>query len=234
MNKQTENEFLEEYDSSAYEKPSIAVDVILFTIENDELKVLLIDRDEMPYAGEKSLPGVLVRMDETLDQAAMRAINQKTSLKDIYSEQLFTWGDLKRDPRMRIVSVSYLALVPYETLIARSTTKNMNNFLYSVDDLIHSDRKLAFDHLKMISYGRERIKNKAEYIPIAFELLPEKFTLPQLQKVYEILLGRDLYKANFRKKIQDLVEETEEYTSGDAHRPSKLYVRKQIACSMRK
>ena len=220
-----EDEFLNNYDSSSYEKPSVTVDLLVFTIEEDELKVVMIRRQNAPYKGVLSLPGVFVGMDETLGEAASRGIRDKTGLKDIYFEQLYTWGDINRDPRMRIISVSYIALIPITELYHAAGKKEISENLFSVEGLLDDGMNIAFDHKKMIAYGRDRIKNKVEYTPLAFELLPDKFTLPQLQKVYEILLGRELYKANFRKKVKDMVIETQEYTSGGAHRPSKLYRR---------
>ena len=153
-------------------------------------------------------------IDESLDDAVRRGIKTKAGLHDIYFEQLYTWGEVNRDPRMRIISVSYLALVPIEKL---ETTAQ----LYALDEL--ENKKLAFDHKKIIDYGRERLKNKVNYSGVAFEFLPKEFTLPQLQRIYEILLDKPLYKANFRKKIEPYIEDTGEMTSGQAHRPSKLY-----------
>lgn len=223
---QQDKEFLNNYDSSAYEKPSITVDLLVFTIEDEELKIVMIKRKNLPYKGMLSLPGSFVGMEETLDEAASRGIKEKTGLADIYFEQLYTWGEVNRDPRMRIISVSYMALVSIEELYRAAGSSEISSHLYSVDKLLQSDERIAFDHKEMIAYGRERIKNKVEYTPLAFEFLPEKFTLPQLQKITEILLGKELYKANFRKKVKDMVVETEEFSLGGAHRPSKLYVRK--------
>ena len=218
-------EFLEQYDGSSFEKPSIAVDLLIFTIENEELKVLLINREQPPFKGMLSLPGVFVGLEESLDEAVIRGLKEKTGLREIYFEQLYTWGEVRRDPRMRIISVSYLALVSMDTLCKAAENHDIAKNLYSVKDLLKSHERLAFDHFKIIAYGRERVQNKAEYMPIAFQFLPDEFTLPQLQRVYEILLDKNLYKANFRKKILPLVSETGEYTSGEAYRPSKLYVR---------
>ncbi|WP_455715143.1 NUDIX hydrolase [Anaerosporobacter sp.] len=223
---QQDKEFLNNYDSSIYEKPSITVDLLVFTIEDEELKIVMIKRKSSPYKGMLSLPGAFVGMEETLDEAASRGIKEKTGLVDIYFEQLYTWGEVKRDPRMRIISVSYMALVSIEDLYRAAGSSEISNHLYTVDKLLQSEEHIAFDHKEMIAYGRERIKNKVEYTQLAFEFLPDKFTLPQLQKINEILLGKELYKANFRKKVKDMVIETEEFISGGAHRPSKLYVRK--------
>ncbi len=211
------------YDSTIYEKPSVAVDLLVFTIEDDQLKLVMVRREEEPFADCISLPGVFVGIDETLDEAARRGIKEETGLENIYFEQLYTWGAIDRDPRMRIISVSYIALVPIEkiNLIVGERTTEVK--LYPVEELLWEETKLAFDHKAIIKCGRERIKNKAEYTRIAFELVEEEFTLPRLQKVYEILLGRELYKANFRKKINDMVEETDKMTEGNSHRPSRYY-----------
>lgn len=214
----TEQEFLKNYDSSDFAKPSVAVDLILFTIQENQLQVLLTRRQSHPFAGMLSLPGVFVGIDETLDQAAQRALYQKTGLHDIYFEQLYTWGDLKRDPRMRIISVSYYALIPADQI----RLPGQDAAFYPVDKI----QELAFDHARMIQYGRERIRNKVNYTDIAFSLVPEEFTLPQLQKIYEILLGQDLYKANFRKKIAHQIIATEKMQSGTKHRPSRIYRKK--------
>ncbi len=214
----TEQEFLKNYDSSDFAKPSVAVDLILFTVQENQLQVLLTKRQSHPFAGMLSLPGVFVGIDETLDQAAQRALYQKTGLHDIYFEQLYTWGDLNRDPRMRIISVSYYALVPADQIQLSS----QDAIFYPVDKI----QDLAFDHAEMIRYGRERIRNKVNYTDIAFSLVPEEFTLPQLQKIYEILLGQDLYKANFRKKIAQQSIATDKMQSGTKHRPSRIYRKK--------
>ena len=211
------------YDSSQYEKMSVAVDLLVFTIEEDRLKLLMIEREEEPFAGQLALPGVFVGIDETLDAAAKRGIREETGLKDIYFEQLYTFGEVKRDPRMRIISVSYMALVPLEKLTFKAGKRTKDAYLVDVEELLASRTFLAFDHKKIISYARWRLANKVEYTFIAFHLVPESFTLPNLQKVYEILLGKSLYKANFRKKVSEFIEETDFQTSGDAHRPSRLY-----------
>lgn len=219
----TEQEFLKEYNSSEYEKPSVAVDLLMFTIKDDRLKIALVERSEFPFKGMLSLPGVFVGINETLDEAARRGAEEKTGLRDIYFEQLYTWGDVNRDPRMRIISVSYLSLTSADKLNVEAGERTISAALYDVDELLNSSKELAFDHKRIIEYGRERIRNKVEYTKIAFELLPEEFTLPQLQRVYEILLGKTLYKANFRKWIAPMIEETERMETGGAHRPSRIY-----------
>ena len=202
---------------------SVAVDLLVFTIEEDRLKILTIRRQYPPFEGQRALPGVFVKADETLDQAAQRGLREETGLEDIYFEQLYTWGAPDRDPRRRVISVSYLALVDAQRLRGFGPgLRTTGAALSDVQALLEAE-DLAFDHRQIIACGRERLAGKVEYTPIAFSLVPEEFTLPQLQRVYEILLGKPLYKANFRKKIAPLVEETDRSTSGDAHRPSKFY-----------
>lgn len=202
---------------------SVAVDLLVFTIEEDRLKILTIRRQYPPFEGHRALPGVFVKSDETLDQAAQRGLREETGLEDIYFEQLYTWGAPDRDPRRRVISVSYLALVDVQRLRGFGPgLRTTGAALSDVQALLEAE-DLAFDHRQIIACGRERLAGKVEYTPIAFSLVPEEFTLPQLQRVYEILLGKPLYKANFRKKIAPLVEETDRSTSGDAHRPSKFY-----------
>ncbi len=227
IRKLEEQKFLESYDSSMFDKPSVAVDILIFTIEEDVLKVVMVRRNSFPYKDCLALPGVFVGIDESLEDAAIRGVKVETGLTDIYFEQLYTWGAVKRDPRMRIISVSYMALVSFDQLCAKAKDGNIRDYLYPVDEILKEETEIAFDHKEIIRYARERIKNKVEYSDIAFNFMPEKFTLPKLQKVYEILLGKDLYKANFRKKVSCMVQETDEYTSGGACRPSKLYVRQE-------
>lgn len=219
----SEKEFLSSYNKNEYEKTSVAVDLLVFTVKDDRLKIVLVRRSEHPFKDMLSLPGVFVGINETLDEAAARGAREEAGLADIYFEQLYTWGDIDRDPRMRIISVSYLSLTPSEKLTLSAGSRTSSAELYDVEELLASDEELAFDHRKIIEYGRERIRNKTEYSRIAFEFLPKEFTLPQLQRVYEILLGKPLYKANFRRRVAPLIDETERMTSGDAHRPSRIY-----------
>ena len=213
-----ESEFLEQYNRQDYDRPSVTVDLVLFTVYDDALAVLLTHRNDHPFQGMLSLPGVFVRMDETLDEAAARALRQKAGLEGIYFEQLYTWGALDRDPRMRVISVSYCALVPWESI--RLPVGDAK--FYPAGEVLET-QPLAFDHAQMVRYGMERIRGKVSYTDIAFSLVGEEFTLPELQRVYEIILGQKLYKANFRKKIADKIIETDKMTSGGRHRPSRIY-----------
>jgi len=218
-----EKDLLSFVDTTTNAPISVAVDLLVFTIEDGALKLLMIRRQYPPFAGMWALPGVFVRHDETLDDAAARGILEETGLHDIYFEQLYTWGAVNRDPRRRIISVSYLALVPLSQIRNYAVGQRTTDVkLADVKELLAAD-DIAFDHQEIIRYAKWRLANKVEYTKIAFHLLPEEFTLPELQKIYEILLDKPLYKANFRKKISDLVQETNRYTSGDAHRPSQYY-----------
>lgn len=218
-----EREYLEKYNPNDFERPSVAVDLLVFTMEDDRLKIVLVEREEHPFKNKLSLPGVFVGMKETLDEAAARGIAEEAGLRDIYFEQLYTWGDVNRDPRMRIISVSYMAIVDVEQIQLSAGERTASVALYDVEELLEADVEIAFDHKKMIEYGWNRIRNKVEYTNIAFEFLPEEFTLPELQRVHEVLLHKKLHKASFRQKVEPLVEETGQMKTGDAYRPSKYY-----------
>jgi len=225
MDNEKEQLYLEQYDSSQYEKLSVAVDLLIFTAEQDHIEVLLIKREEYPFKDCYALPGVFVDINESLDEAVLRGLEEETGLQNIYMEQLYTWGAVDRDPRMRVLSVSYIALVCKSRVTPRackrvSAIKWQEVSLETIDSLKDS---LAFDHAAIIRYALERLRNKVEYTPIAFYMMDEEFTLPHLQLIYEAILGKPLFKANFRKKIQNYVTETGRITEGDAHRPSKYY-----------
>lgn len=209
------------------EKIMVAVDFLLFTIEEDKLKVLMVRREEEPFQGELALPGVAVGAQETLSHAAARCLAEETGIHEkVYLEQLYTWGDdCRRDPRGRVVSVSYMALIPREQIKERIGKRVTEVSFVEVETLLAGEENIAFDHRKILEYARERIRNKTEYTTIAFHFLPEEFTLPELQKIHEILLGKELFKANFRKSIKEYVEDTGKMKKEGAHRPSKIYRR---------
>lgn len=210
--------------NTKHEKISVAVDVLLFTIADDKLQIVLTKRSKDPFKDMYCLPGVSLREDETPEEAAERSLRERTGLNDIFLEQLYTFGNTDRDPRSRTISISYFALTDPEKLLSSKLSEPA--ILMPVDRISNGRIKLAFDHKKIVEYGRMRLKGKVSYSDIAFEFVPEDFTLPQLQKVYEILLGEELYKANFRKMISPKVEETGEMLTGMAHRPSRLYRKK--------
>lgn len=280
----TEEEFLAGYNPAKYERPSVTVDMLIFTIREQEknnyrklpektLSLLLIQRGEHPHLGKWALPGGFVGMEENLEDAALRELEEETGLKDIYLEQLYTWGDVGRDARTRVISTSYMALTDSKSLVPKASDDAANAAWFSAElklkeekkekydngyklkqtykliltgeqeilsagyeitktigkGTIHTERRLtesnglAFDHGKIIAYAIDRLRNKVLYTDIAFHLMPEYFTLTELQQVYEVLLDKELLKANFRRKIADMVLETEEYRTDAGHRPSKLY-----------
>lgn len=225
MRNTEEQIYLENYDKNQFDRPSVAVDLLVLTANQGDIEVLLVKRKEHPFKDYYALPGVFVGIDESLDDAVKRGLKEETGLSDIYMEQLYTWGRVDRDPRMRIISVSYIALVAKSKInpVACQRVSEIQWQKVSLENIESLKGKLAFDHAEMIKYALERLKNKVEYTPVAFHMIDEEFTLPYLQTVYEALSGKKLFKANFRKKIQDLVVETGNSTEGDAHRPSKYY-----------
>lgn len=206
-----------------YELPAVALDLLIFSVIDNSLKIILHKRENQPYKGMLALPGVFVGYDEPLYGAVKRCLKKEVGDIKAYFEQLYTFGnDPKRDPRMRIFSVAYFAFVNGEDIKELLPTSDF----YDVDELLSSDDiQLAFDHLKILKCARRRIKERLMYSTMAFSLLPDEFTLPQLQKVYEILLEKKLYKTNFRAKVMDLVIDTGKKTEGDAFRPSVIYTK---------
>ncbi len=207
--------------SYEFARPALTVDVAVFALDVDELQVMLVERDLKPFEGYWALPGGFVRVDETLEQAARRELEEETGLKDIYLEQLFTFGDVDRDPRERVITVAYYALVNLEGHDVQASTDARSAAWFAVNDL----PDLAFDHNCILSAAHDRLRGKVRYQPIGFELLPDKFTLRQLQDLYEIVLDRELDKRNFRKKVlaMEIVKETKEIEKDVAHRAAKLY-----------
>jgi 8-oxo-dGTP diphosphatase len=205
-----------------YPRPALTVDCIVFGLDAElELKIMLIKRDISPFQGEWAIPGGFVRMDETLEQSALRELREETGIHDVFLEQLYTFGDLERDPRDRTITVSYYALINLvEQEIQAATDASEANW-FRISEI----PKLAFDHDQILQTAIARLRGKIRYEPIGFELLPQKFTLTQLQKLYETVLDRQLDKRNFRKKIlsMDLLIDTNELEQGVSHRAAKLY-----------
>ena len=283
----TEREFLEQYRAGDYERPSVAADMVIFTVTNTEadnyrklpekeLRILLIRRGGHPFLGKWALPGGFVRPDESAEQSAARELYEETGVNDVYLEQLYTFTDVGRDPRTWVMSCSYMALIDsnrfqlkagddaddaawfkvsyrllreqrelleegyiktltYELKListegevltavidrivtAKPTSKSI---LYS----IVSNDGLAFDHGKIIACAVERLRGQTNDTDIALNLMPKLFTLTELQQVYEVILDKELLKAAFRRKVVDLVSETDHYTENAGHRPSRLYRR---------
>lgn len=207
--------------SYQYPRAALAVDCVVFGLSESDLKVLLIQRKIAPFQLAWALPGGFVRLEETLDAAARRELAEEAGVTDVYLEQLYTFGDLNRDPRERVVTVAYYALAKLSDHRIQAATDAMGVGWYSLDDL----PKLAFDHQHIVEMARDRLRGKVRYAPIGFELLPPRFSLTQLQRLYEIILGTDLDKRNFRKKILslDLLVETDEVEQGVRHRAARLY-----------
>jgi 8-oxo-dGTP diphosphatase len=207
--------------SYEFPRPSVTVDCVVFGLDQEDLKVLLIQRDLPPFAGHWALPGGFVRMEETLDQAALRELQEETGARNVYLEQLYTFGDLQRDPRGRTITIAYYALVKLGDHVPHAATDARDARWFPVADL----PKLAFDHTRILDSACQRLRGKVRYQPIGFELLPPRFTLRQLQRLYEIVLGRELDKRNFRKKIlsMGILEELDETEENVAHRAARLY-----------
>lgn len=204
-----------------HERPALAVDCVVFGLAGDTLEVLLVERGGETFRGRWALPGGFVRIDETVDAAARRELVEETGLHDLYLEQLATFGDLHRDPRERVVSVAYFALVRRSDHPARAATDAAAVRWVPVSEATG----LAFDHDLIVATALARLRGKVRWQPIGFELLPPKFTLTALQKLYETVLGTPLDKRNFRKKVlsMELLVPLDERQTGVAHRAAQLY-----------
>lgn len=282
MNNIEEKEFLKNYDASKFERPSVTNDVLIFTTEDKKeensrkvprkgLQVLLIKRDEYPYKGKWSVPGGFVKMDESLEEGALRKLKEKTGIENVYLEQLYTFGEVDRDPRTRIISIGNLALISKDSIIYSENAENKETKWFWVDKILEkkevsdnyitkkylltlkcedikinyeviektertlirkttksyrfleeeSTEELAFDHCKILDLGIDRLRNKLEYTPIVFNLLPKLFTVKELQFVYEAIMGREIL--NFRRKMGDMIIETEEKIEGKPFRPAQVF-----------
>lgn len=208
-------------DIGNYERPAVTVDVLVFSIDNNRLKVALIRRGIAPFKGSWALPGGFVHIDEALEDAALREIEEEAGVRDVFLEQLFTFGAPGRDPRARVITVAYYALVPFDRVALQAATDAVEASWFAVDDL----PLLAFDHAQILQTALERLKGKLEYSNVAYALLPKQFRLSDLQNVYEVILGQTIDKRNFRKKILSLglIEPTGKTDSSGAHRPAQLF-----------
>jgi 8-oxo-dGTP diphosphatase len=204
-----------------YPHPAVTVDVVIFTIRDRQLKLLLVRRAGEPYRGRWALPGGFVRLEEGLDEAARRELEEETGVSGVYLEQLYTFGSVDRDPRERVITVAYYALVPSDKLQLRAATDAEAVGWFGLDEL----PDLAFDHAEIVAMAHQRLAAKLDYSTIAFQFMPELFTLSELQEVYETILRQEMDKRNFRKWILALeqIEETEEERRGGIHRPARLY-----------
>jgi 8-oxo-dGTP diphosphatase len=238
-----DREYLESYDVAQFDRPSVAVDICVFSIVGGELAVLVVQRQEPPFEGLPTLPGGFVGLDESLEDAARRHLQDKAGISEIYLEQLYTFGAVPRDPRTRVISVAYVALVPASRLQLQPGVHPSRYGLVRVRTKCHPGRTtrtpvledalvdvdgtpvtLAFDHEQIIRTAITRVRGKLTYTTIGFQLVPETFTLTELQSTYEVVLARRLSKPAFRRKILDaeLVEETGTLRRG-GHRPAMLY-----------
>ena len=267
MEYKSEEEFLKAYNPDEYKRLSMTTDILLFNVSdvsqvnyrktNEKvMSILLVKRENYPFKDKWCVPGGFLKLDEELEDCPKRILEEETNLKDIYMEQLYTFGGVHRDPRMRIVSTAYMALIDKNNLKDTLSPnacwfnieyKEKNNevtlILSSIDEeliikakkvLIDStsgrhryeiieNKSIAFDHAEVILTGLERLKNKVEYTDIVFNMMPDLFTLGELQKVYEIILGKSLLMPAFRRIIANKVQKTEEIQGGGGHRPSYLF-----------
>jgi 8-oxo-dGTP diphosphatase len=235
--------FLATYDASRYPRPSVAVDVVLLTVREGALWTLLTRRDRQPHKGRWALPGSFVGIAESLDAAADRVLTQRVGLADVFSEQLYTFGTPERDPRTRVISVAYYALIEPTTLERAVTSRDEESLRLAELDVPWSGETggpaaalgdaddggeplpLAFDHAEVLGMAVQRIRGKLDYAPIGFEILPDAFSLRDLRLVHEAILGRALNKDSFRRRIVDrgLVVPTGKRAAGVGHRPPELY-----------
>ena len=264
----SEEEFLKNYDPNQFERLSLTTDILIVSVsdvastnyrksDQKNMSILLVKRNDYPFKDKWCLPGGFIRMNENLRDCPVRILKDETNLHDIYLEQLYTFGGVNRDPRMRVVSTSYIALIDKNRLM-NSLTDNASWFdviFYEDKDNIvditlsngidtvkfkikkvlkekTTDRyafkvleneSLAFDHPNVILSGLERLRNKVGYTDIVFNMMPELFTLSELQQVYEVILGKKLLDPAFRRIIADKVEKTEKMKTGGGHRPSVLF-----------
>lgn len=244
----TEEEFLAQYNPGHYERPSVTVDMLLFGMSSElkGLKLLLVKRNNHPYIDCYALPGGFVGISESAYMAACRELEEETRLKNIYMEQLYTMSQPDRDPRMRVIDIAYMTLIPIDgmkpqagddasealwfditldnTKLTFSNSKKGINIVYSLKEKVFNNGRLrvknyipelvskealAFDHAQIVLEGLMRLRNKTEYSDIAFNLMPQEFTLPDLQRVYEIILGRKLYKTNFKRSVSGKIKALE-------------------------
>ncbi|NJN65795.1 MAG: NUDIX hydrolase [Chloroflexaceae bacterium] len=209
------------YDPSRYQRPSVTVDVVIFTLHNRELHVLLVQRRHWPFEGCWALPGGFIEMDESLEAAARRELEEETGVRDVYLEQLYTFGDPDRDPRTRVISVAYFALVQSDRQVLRTSDETSDVRWFPVQDV---PLPLAFDHQRILTRAVSRLRSKLEYTTLAFQLLPEVFSILELKDIYQQILGEELDKGNFYRKIKEsgVLEETSLVREGRG-RPTRLW-----------
>ena len=241
----TEQEFLKSYDPGQYEKPSVTADILIFTINQmQKLELLLIKRGGHPYKGKWALPGGFVNMSESLDEAAARELKEETGLNNIYLEQLYTFGAVNRDPRMRVISVAYMALIPKDTIHAVAGDDASEVAMFEINEengvltltannenISLKEEDLAFDHKDVVLTGLNRLKGKLDYTEVGFELLSNKesFTLFELKNIHEAILGKTIDSSNFRRLMKakyidtGIIKKLEAKESTKTHRPGAYY-----------
>lgn len=199
-------------------RPMVTADVVMFTLRDNDLHVLLVKRKYEPFANQWAIPGGFVHLDESLDEAARRELEEETGVRDVYLEQLYTFGAVNRDPRGRVITIAYFALVP-STAVQGGSDASEARWCP-----VRKLPKLAFDHRDILRYALKRLRYKLEYSAVGFQLLPKTFTLTELQQAYEIILDEPLDKRNFRRKIQEanVIEEAGVRREGEG-RPARLY-----------
>ncbi|MBI5147742.1 MAG: NUDIX hydrolase [Parcubacteria group bacterium] len=204
-----------------YTHAVIATDVVVFTIKDEKLQALLIKMKKPEFRGYWAVPGGLVKGEEGLETAAFRHLSEKTGMRGVYIEQLQTFGDPKRDPFGRVVSVAYIALVSWDKHELKTSEQYGGVAWFPIAGL----PKLAYDHEEIVRMAATRLKAKIEYTNIVRGLLPRRFTLTELQRAYEIILGKVIDKRNFRKKILEtkIIKEVKGKISSGAHRPARMY-----------
>lgn len=204
-----------------YPHPAVTADVALFTIQHERLQVLLIQRGRAPFVGAWALPGGFVNPQECLEECALRELMEETGVSGVYLEQLYTFGRPDRDPRERVISVAYYGLTPVLAVQPKAGSDAAQVAWFDADQL----PEIAFDHAQIIAKARERLRAKLDYSTIAFQFMPKKFTLSELQGVYQTILGEALDKRNFRKRISalGLVKPTGDQRRDGKHRPAALY-----------
>lgn len=263
----SEEEFLRDYDPSQFDRLAVTTDILIFSVSDEiqdnyrklnkkHFSILLVKRENYPFKNKWCLPGGFVKVDEDIEDSAKRILEDETNIHDIYLEQLYTFGDVHRDPRMRIVSTAYMALIDKNRLNTKlmenaswfnvsvkeengivtiildngkdilktrikKTLKDKTTDRYKFEIVENND--LAFDHALVILSGIERLKNKIMYTDIVFNMMPQEFTLGELQQVYEVILNKKLLDPAFRRIIANKVEATDDYKTGEGHRPSRLF-----------
>lgn len=200
----------------------VTVDIVILTVKENDLRMLLVKRKYDPFKGCWAIPGGFVQRGESLEKAALRELNEETGVSDVYLEQLYTFGAPERDPRGRVITAAYFSLVDSTKLKLKATTDVSEVKWFSMYAL---PEKLAFDHKQILEYALQRLRYKLEYTTVGFQLLPKKFTLTELQRLYEIILSKKLDKRNFRKKINslNLLKPLNETKMEGVHRPARLY-----------